>query len=230
MSLSCPTGASFPAGLASDSSHQPLTDLLAPREQPGPKRGLTAPDATCTAGYYCPNGTSAATLRCPVGFACPAGSAAPGPCLAGTYQDTAGAAACKACTAGSYCALADPCSPGNYIVRRSRGCGQRGGDGLSAGGEGWGGEESWFGQKWAVRILKCVLAILRESPKMFQAIVRISIFPNMFCCQFCQNHFIFTQSAPQAHVTVLHGAETSFAFAPLQGCICFAPGKINSKR
>lgn len=95
--------------------------------------GLSAPDITCDAGYYCPAGTAFSrttepactgagcdvtsskvlptgvtrAIECPAGSYCPAGSATHTPCAAGTYNAVPGqrvVASCLACPAGKYCA------------------------------------------------------------------------------------------------------------------------------
>jgi hypothetical protein len=51
--------------------------------------GLTAPQGTCNAGYYCPQGTqmpNPSLYYCKAGQYCPQGSSLPTNCAAGTYQ------------------------------------------------------------------------------------------------------------------------------------------------
>ena len=78
-------------------------------------------DGPCSAGYYCPAGsTSPAQVLCPAGSFCPAGAGAATPCAGGTFSDLPGAALCQPCPAGSYCApgtaraFGAPCGVGNY--------------------------------------------------------------------------------------------------------------------
>jgi len=83
---------------------------------------LSAPNAICAAGYYCPQKSATASpssTLCPVGHYCPAQSGAPIPCPSGKFQKLTGQSACSACTAGNFCpanATVDPqlCLPGFY--------------------------------------------------------------------------------------------------------------------
>jgi hypothetical protein len=109
MYQSCPAGRYCPAGtgitvprcpVGTYSSNTRLTSAsdctscLAGKFCNAP--GLTFPNGTCAAGFYCPTGSmdakgmtsSAYDNRCPTGSYCPAGSANPLPCPAGTYNPT----------------------------------------------------------------------------------------------------------------------------------------------
>ena len=83
--------------------------------------GFSTCNGTCAAGFYCPDGSTAATARACGGATvyCPAGSAAPRPVPAGYYAifaRKAGAAAVERCPRGSYCAggVKRPCPAGTY--------------------------------------------------------------------------------------------------------------------
>lgn len=98
---------------------------------------LAAPDAYCTAGYYCVAGTISALTPnalgyakdCPAGYYCPEGSPMPVPCPAGTYNTLTNKVAetdCTLCTAGFYCieiaratAPTDLCLAGFYCPEGS---------------------------------------------------------------------------------------------------------------
>jgi hypothetical protein len=61
----------------------------------------------CSAGYYCPSGSSSAMqIQCLGGFFCPVSSAAPFACAAGADCPAAmpSAPVAGSCPAGSYCA------------------------------------------------------------------------------------------------------------------------------
>ena len=86
--------------------------------------GLTSPSGLCSAGYYCPQGS---TVRqpiefvCPEGMYCPEGVTLPLPCLPGEYQQHPMQAECEACPAGRTCvnSTADPalCPAHHYCPR-----------------------------------------------------------------------------------------------------------------
>jgi len=76
----------------------------------------------CTAGGYCPEGSTAPT-DCPAGYYCEEGAAVPAPCPAGTYSDLVALVEmdqCVQCPAGKYCeqsGSSEPtgdCSAGYY--------------------------------------------------------------------------------------------------------------------
>ena len=67
---------------------------------------LSAPDADCAAGRFCPRGTSGTGQACPAGFYCEARSGEPIMCPAGTFSNTQSLiqlSECTPCTAGYYC-------------------------------------------------------------------------------------------------------------------------------
>jgi hypothetical protein len=75
----------------------------------------------CTAGYYCPEGTSDLTTQvCPEGYYCPAGSNSPIPCTGGHYCaagiDEAGIVACDAGWVCDYYTDSNTDSSGDYCV------------------------------------------------------------------------------------------------------------------
>jgi hypothetical protein len=93
--------------------------------------GLSAPDATCLAGYYCLSGSSSQSPAittvgsgpCPAGFFCLAGTDTPSPCPTGTFSNSLGlmnSSQCTVCPAGSYCSstgqknVTGPCRAGYY--------------------------------------------------------------------------------------------------------------------
>ncbi|KAJ1479739.1 hypothetical protein T484DRAFT_2850924 [Baffinella frigidus] len=57
----------------------------------------------CTPRYYCPAGSTNASLLCPRGHYCGELTAQPAPCIMGQYQDVIGHTSCKTCFAGAYC-------------------------------------------------------------------------------------------------------------------------------
>jgi hypothetical protein len=68
--------------------------------------GLLAPVGLCSAGYYCPGGSSSATpfeSICPAGFYCPPATSVPVPCQNGTYQTRLGESSCVSCPRGRSC-------------------------------------------------------------------------------------------------------------------------------
>merc|ERR1711871_964337 len=71
--------------------------------------GLKAPEAECSAGWYCPVGSNSSQpdgRKCPVGHYCGGGSSDPTPCPTGTYSNQLGLSTqgqCTGCPAGSYC-------------------------------------------------------------------------------------------------------------------------------
>eukprot|EP00960_Hanusia_phi_P034309 750985-Hanusia_phi.AAC.8 len=67
--------------------------------------GLSQVNATCTAGYFCPNGSTVGDLPsniCPKGFECPEGSGWPLLCKPGTFSSTLGSIKCQLVKAGFY--------------------------------------------------------------------------------------------------------------------------------
>jgi sugar lactone lactonase YvrE len=93
--------------------------------------GLTLPDTTCLAGYYCltgsesssPSGNKTGSGPCPAGFYCPAATDIPLPCPPGTFSNILGlrnSSECTTCLAGSYCNsygqtnVTGPCRGGYY--------------------------------------------------------------------------------------------------------------------
>eukprot|EP00658_Telonema_sp_P-2_P016371 TRINITY_DN16352_c0_g1_i10.p1 TRINITY_DN16352_c0_g1~~TRINITY_DN16352_c0_g1_i10.p1 ORF type:complete len:576 (-),score=150.42 TRINITY_DN16352_c0_g1_i10:23-1750(-) len=89
---------------------------------------LTAPDAECAAGYYCPGSSASPTSPsrlCSVGHYCPASSEVPIPCPNGQWAPIQGLSVCDPCQAGYYCNMSnvfpgtniskpEPCLPGYY--------------------------------------------------------------------------------------------------------------------
>ena len=100
--------------------------------------GLAAPDVSCAAGYFCPEGSilpDNIENVCPIGFFCPEGSMYPLACPVGTYSDLGGISeisSCIQCTAGFFCnstALTVPtgicqegyfCPPGQSVPNPSQ--------------------------------------------------------------------------------------------------------------
>ncbi|XP_062816991.1 zonadhesin isoform X2 [Anolis carolinensis] len=90
--------------------------------------GKTAPEGTCSSGYYCPPGQSSATPPshwCPSGYYCLEGSVAPMACKKGTYQSEEGKESCDLCPAGFFCDTSNesaaiqvpvPCFPGHFCL------------------------------------------------------------------------------------------------------------------
>ena len=83
--------------------------------------GIASPSGDCSAGYYCPEGSSSSTplqYRCSSGYKCPGGTGEPIPCDPGTYQDSSGQSSCLACPPGYYCdppfSQKLPCKAGYY--------------------------------------------------------------------------------------------------------------------
>ncbi|KAK1786529.1 hypothetical protein P4O66_017651 [Electrophorus voltai] len=132
----CPAGTFSPAaGLKSQAECQPCTAGHYCRS-----RGLTAPTARCSQGYWClPGQTADLALPCPMGHRCPSGSSAPVLCPSGTYQDQWKQANCMICGEGKasfstttraatrfYCdenvtaanvSLPQPCIKGHYCPK-----------------------------------------------------------------------------------------------------------------
>ncbi|KAI4904543.1 hypothetical protein NFI96_029611 [Prochilodus magdalenae] len=97
--------------------------------------GLSAPTGDCSPGYVCIQGASLSQppgdstgRKCTAGFYCPAGTSHMQPCPPGTYSSLEGAASiedCQPCTPGQYCAEyglsspSGPCSPGYYCTLRA---------------------------------------------------------------------------------------------------------------
>lgn len=78
--------------------------------------GLSAPNGVCSAGYFCPDGSSTAAPssrvhsmgdgvagKCPAGYYCPEGTVAPLPCEPGYYSTDLATDKCTACPPGLYC-------------------------------------------------------------------------------------------------------------------------------
>uniref|UniRef100_A0A0G4HJ42 Tyrosine-protein kinase ephrin type A/B receptor-like domain-containing protein n=1 Tax=Chromera velia CCMP2878 TaxID=1169474 RepID=A0A0G4HJ42_9ALVE len=83
--------------------------------------GLTAVTGPCSAGFYCPAGSSAfrpSGSICPAGSSCSAGVASPSGCSSGNYQPLTGQSSCDACPAGRYCNSTDAlsCETGKYCT------------------------------------------------------------------------------------------------------------------
>ncbi|KAH8056628.1 hypothetical protein JL722_7467 [Aureococcus anophagefferens] len=80
--------------------------------------GASACNGTCAAGFYCPDGSTAATARACGGATvyCPAGSARRGPCPRATTPSSRNAAGGRRAARGSYCAggVKRPCPAGTY--------------------------------------------------------------------------------------------------------------------
>jgi len=87
-----------------------------------PSTGSTAKSAClfCSAGIYCPEGSTVNTVTCPAGWFCSGGNRETAPCPSGRYSTTTGAqsnATCLACGAGIWCPPASTnasvtCQPG----------------------------------------------------------------------------------------------------------------------
>ena len=78
----------------------------------GSSIGQTSPTCSgaCTSGYYCPPGSTSATMytaaTCPIGFYCASGTMEANPCLAGYFGSSIGQTSptCSgACTLGYHC-------------------------------------------------------------------------------------------------------------------------------
>ena len=68
--------------------------------------GLTTTSGPCSAGYYCPEGSSVSMpeeYHCPTGLYCPGGTAHPLECSSGYYTNTSRMITCLICPAGYYC-------------------------------------------------------------------------------------------------------------------------------
>jgi hypothetical protein len=94
-----------PAGTYRDTTGGTATTscsaCLAGRYGATPAVSVATCSGTCSAGYYCPTGsTSATAYPCPVGYFCPVGtgSSLQNPCAAGQYQNNPGQSICKPCT------------------------------------------------------------------------------------------------------------------------------------
>ncbi|CUE73353.1 membrane-associated protein, putative [Bodo saltans] len=116
----CPIGRYCPLGAVTPlecprGSYNPLvggTNISACAKCPSGRActqdGLTAYDATCSAGYYCPGANPSPSMPqylCPVGYYCPAGVGAPIPCGSGLWTNTKGQSVCGSCVKGYYCTL-----------------------------------------------------------------------------------------------------------------------------
>merc|ERR1719318_1112561 len=83
------------------------------------KEGQSSVTGICSAGYYCPAGTTF-PVSCPTGHYCPQGSMEPFPCQSGTFSNLTGVAECVACHPGFYCegkgqtSVTGICSAGYY--------------------------------------------------------------------------------------------------------------------
>ena len=94
--------------------------------------GLSAPNGSCLAGYYCTNGSEEANPvgqsygdECPSGYYCPAHSYQPTACPAGSYNPNTqrtDSSACLACDPGNYCnstglsSMTGSCDEGYYCI------------------------------------------------------------------------------------------------------------------
>ena len=94
--------------------------------------GLSAPNGSCLAGYYCSNASEQANPigqaygdECPSGYYCPEGSYQPTACSVGTYQpdiQRTTISDCLTCDSGKYCnstgagSVTDDCSEGFYCT------------------------------------------------------------------------------------------------------------------
>ena len=86
--------------------------------------GLSVPSGNCTAGHYCPQGSTLENQQlCSSGHFCPEGATVEIPCPSGTFSNASGNAEvddCLLCTAGFYCngrgltAPTGECSSGYY--------------------------------------------------------------------------------------------------------------------
>ncbi|XP_069038919.1 neurogenic locus notch homolog protein 3 isoform X1 [Lepisosteus oculatus] len=97
--------------------------------------GNSGPTGLCSAGFYCPGGSSLPTPsdgvtggRCPPGSYCPAGTGMPQPCPRGTFSEKSGLtdpSQCQVCKPGYFCsepgqtAVTGPCLPGFYCLEGS---------------------------------------------------------------------------------------------------------------
>ena len=116
--LPCPPG-TFGAvtGLPAESS---CTDCPAGRACLN--ASLSAPNAICVPGYFCPQKSTSASpssTLCPVGHFCPVQSGTPIPCPPGKYQDQTGQSVCAECLSGYFCSgnatvVPQLCLPGFY--------------------------------------------------------------------------------------------------------------------
>ena len=115
----CPIGTYMPHTLSSGNVTHNGVDFYCLLCTPGEsctQEGLTAPDGTCDAGYFCKLGAYSSTPvcaddycidmygECPVGHYCPVNTITPLQCPDGSYRDSVGATtACDPCPAGHYC-------------------------------------------------------------------------------------------------------------------------------
>ena len=70
------------------------------------EHGLTAPEGTCSAGFYCPGGQVTGTpteYQCPAGHFCLEGSPTPSRCSPGTYQNLTTQSNCLTCPPSYFC-------------------------------------------------------------------------------------------------------------------------------
>mmetsp|Transcript_6632 Transcript_6632/g.24821 ORF Transcript_6632/g.24821 Transcript_6632/m.24821 type:complete len:4721 (-) Transcript_6632:61-14223(-) len=138
----CPESTGFPIPECPAGSYAPITGnenitecLLCTAGKFCSRSGLTAPDGTCEAGYYCLSGAvdskgSAGILGgksglCPQGSYCPSGVVAPIPCPLGTFSSALNASSvddCDLCSSGKYCPVVGlseatlDCAPGYYCT------------------------------------------------------------------------------------------------------------------
>ncbi|XP_030258688.1 zonadhesin isoform X7 [Sparus aurata] len=128
----CPAGAfSRQMGLSNKSGCE-----LCPPGRYCSSPGLAAPTGVCSPGYLCIHGSASAQPeegptggRCSAGSYCPQGTSYMVPCPAGTFSSIEGAVSievCQPCLPGHYCAEvglsfpSGPCNPGFYCTEGSR--------------------------------------------------------------------------------------------------------------
>ncbi|XP_028320851.1 uncharacterized protein LOC114474630 [Gouania willdenowi] len=128
----CPAGTfSKQMGLSNNSGCE-----LCPPGRYCSSSGLSAPTGVCSPGYLCIHGSVSAQPdegpmggRCSAGSYCPNGTSYMIPCPVGTFSSTDGASSiesCQPCFPGHFCAKAGlsspsgPCSPGFYCTAGSK--------------------------------------------------------------------------------------------------------------
>lgn len=125
---------SCPKGTYGDRDELPsLADCtLCPPGEYCAQSGLSAPNGSCLAGYYCSNASEEANPvgkiygdECPPGYYCPSHSYQPTACPQGTYQPSpqrTDLIDCLQCDPGFFCnitgsdSLAGPCDEGFYCI------------------------------------------------------------------------------------------------------------------